>query len=155
MNRLVAKAFVKVGLLYPKIEGLIIFEQYQNGVEVTVKINNLPKFSRENGVFIGPFGFHLHNGNSCNEGTVNEPFPLAGEHYNPSNQPHGNHAGDFPVLMPMSNGTASMKFATDKFTVADILGKVVVVHLSPDDYRSEPAGNSGLKIACGVIKRAG
>lgn len=46
-----------------------------------------------------------------------------------------------------------MKFYTDKFTVEDIIGKSVLIHENPDDYRSQPAGNSGKRIACGVIRR--
>jgi len=65
--------------------------------------------------------------------------------------PHGNHAGDFPVLFS-NNGVARMCFFTNKFKVADIIGKAVVIHQNPDDYRTQPAGDSGKRLACGVIK---
>ena len=68
-----------------------------------------------------------------------------------TNQPHGNHAGDFPVLFS-NNGVARMCFFTNKFKVADIIGKAVVIHQSPDDYRTQPAGDAGKRLACGVIK---
>jgi superoxide dismutase, Cu-Zn family len=73
--------------------------------------------------------------------------------YNPLfiNQPHGNHVGDFPVLFS-NYGYAYMCFFTDKFKVADIIGKLVVIHENSDDYRTQPAGNSGKKLACGVIR---
>ena len=80
----------------------------------------------------------------------NDPFSEAGGHYNPTNQPHGNHVGDFPVLFS-NNGKALMSFFTDKFQVGDIVGKAVVIHLNPDDYRTQPAGDSGPRIGCGVI----
>lgn len=147
-----AKAMIKGGLLYPNINGVVLFTQYLDGVEVTAKIHNLPPFSRKNGLAIGPFGFHIHNGKNCEVGTISDQFPLVGSHYNPDDQPHGNHAGDFPVLMPLSDGTAIMKFVTDKFKISDVIGLPVLVHLSPDDYRTEPAGDTGEKIACGVIQ---
>ncbi|MGI6701283.1 MAG: superoxide dismutase family protein [Christensenellales bacterium] len=146
-----AKAVVKGGLLYPDINGTVLFTQFRDGVEINVKIHNLPAFSRADGKAVGPFGFHIHNGKSCEIGTIDDQFPLSGTHYNPGDRPHGDHAGDFPVLMPMSDGTAMMKFTSDKFLVSDIMGLTVLIHESPDDYRTEPAGNSGEKIACGVI----
>jgi Cu-Zn family superoxide dismutase len=65
--------------------------------------------------------------------------------------PHGNHAGDFPVLFS-NHGVARMCFFTDKFTVQDVLGKMLVIHENPDDYRTQPAGDSGRRLACGEIK---
>lgn len=146
-----AMAFVKGSKQYPMIYGMVHFQQFQDGVTIFAKIRNLPPFSR-NGTAVSPFGFHLHDGYSCEQGSIDEPFPLSGKHYNPKNQTHGNHAGDFPVLMPLSNGTAILKFITDKFTIPEILGKTVVVHQSPDDFLTDPSGNSGMKIACGTIK---
>lgn len=147
-----AYAVVKGGTLYPNINGAVFMTQYKDGVEVVAKIHNLPKFSREDNKFIGPFGFHIHDGGSCQKGNDKTPFPLAGRHYNPTNAPHGNHAGDLPVLMPMSNNTAIMKIMTDKFKLEDVAGLAIVVHLYPDDYRTDPDGASGPKIACGIIQ---
>lgn len=65
--------------------------------------------------------------------------------------PHGNHAGDFPVLFS-NNGRAFMCFFTDRFRVRDIVGKAVIIHQNPDDYRSQPSGNAGKRLACGVIR---
>lgn len=70
--------------------------------------------------------------------------------YNEDAQPHGNHSGDFPVLFS-NNGYARMSFFTNKFKPEDVIDKSVIIHLNPDDYRSQPAGNSGKRIACGVI----
>lgn len=147
-----ARATIEGGELYPKINGEVYLTQINYYVEVVARLYNLPAFSRKNGLAIGPFAFHIHNGDNCQKGTVENPFPNTGEHFNPDNQPHGNHAGDFPVLMPMKDGTVVMRFLTDKFKVEQVLGLPIVVHLSPDDYRTEPAGNSGQKIACGIIK---
>lgn len=150
MNRAAAK--IKGGALYPNITGNVYFLKTHEGVEVTADIYNLPPFSRGDSLAISPFGFHLHEGESCAEGTVKNPFPKTGGHYNPNDQPHGNHDGDFPVLFPTLTGRALMSFLTDRFTIADVLGKTVVIHQSPDDYRTQPSGNSGVKIACGVIQ---
>ncbi|MGJ0847981.1 recombinase family protein [Tissierella praeacuta] len=70
--------------------------------------------------------------------------------YNENTLPHGNHSGDFPVLFS-NNGYARMSFFTNKFKPEDVIDKSVIIHLNPDDYRSQPAGNSGKRIACGVI----
>ncbi|MGI6133765.1 MAG: superoxide dismutase family protein [Christensenellales bacterium] len=147
-----AKATISGGPHYPNINGEIYFTQINYYVEIVVRIYRLPSFSREDGKTVGPFGFHLHTGQSCEKGTKENPFPQAGEHYNPHNQPHGNHAGDFPILMPLKDGTVVMRFLTDKFKLDDVVGRAVVIHESPDDYRTQPAGGSGIKIACGIIK---
>ena len=147
-----AVAVLTGSINFPDITGEIIFVQTKAGVEVTAKVFNLPPFSRENGNVISPFGFHVHEGISCYKGSSENPFPRTGGHYNPDNMPHGNHNGDFPVLFPTTKGSAFMTFLTDRFTVNDVLGRVVVIHLSPDDYRTEPAGNTGEAIACGVIE---
>lgn len=147
-----ARATITGNNSYPKIKGEVYFTKINYYVEVVARIYSLPKFSRENGTTIGPFAFHIHNGNSCDKGSLDNPFPFSGSHYNPDKQPHGNHAGDFPVLIPLKDGSAVMRFITDKFTIDQVIGLPVVIHLSPDDYRTEPAGKSGEKIACGIIK---
>jgi len=66
-------------------------------------------------------------------------------------QPHGNHAGDFPVLFS-NNGYARMSFFTNRFCVQDVIGKSIMIHLHPDDFRTQPSGDSGKRNGCGVIK---
>jgi Cu-Zn family superoxide dismutase len=65
--------------------------------------------------------------------------------------PHGNHAGDFPVLFS-NDGYARMTFFTNKFTVAQVIGKAVIIHESPDDNKTQPAGAAGRRLACGVVQ---
>ncbi|NLC16314.1 MAG: superoxide dismutase family protein [Clostridiales bacterium] len=146
-----AIAVIKGGPHYPNINGEIEFRQLSEGVEVIVRVHNLPPFYREGDLAVGPFGFHIHDGNSCEPGTQDNPFPETGAHYNPTNAIHPNHAGDLPIIMPMSDGSAFMRFITDRFRLNEVLGKPVLIHQSPDDFRAQPAGNSGLKIACGII----
>lgn len=67
------------------------------------------------------------------------------------NQVHPKHAGDLPPLLACQ-GSAYLSVKTDRFCVEDILGRTVVIHSDPDDFHSQPAGNAGKKIACGVIR---
>ena len=97
------------------------------------------------------FGFHIHEGTRCS-GTSVDHFADAGSHYNPSNCPHPRHAGDLPPLF-VNNGRAWFATITPQFTVSDVIGHTVIVHSDPDDFHTRPSGNSGEKIACGMIKR--
>ncbi|ATW25187.1 superoxide dismutase family protein [Candidatus Formimonas warabiya] len=150
---MMAVAQIRGGPLAPNLRGIVYFRAVAGGTEVYANVTGLPPYRpAQNGQPpIGPHGFHLHQNGDCSVGDVNNPFQGAGEHWNPTNQPHGNHAGDFPVLFS-NNGNAWMIFFTDKFTVGDIIGKSVVIHQNPDDYRTQPAGNSGKRLACGVIR---
>jgi len=143
------------GPLAPDLRGMVYFQNLPGGTWVTVNIAGLPPYRPAHGNVppIGPHGFHLHQNGDCRIGDPANPFQAAGEHWNPDQQPHGNHAGDFPALFS-NNGIASMSFFTSKFKVADIIGRSVVIHQNPDDYRSQPAGNSGKRLACGIIEDA-
>lgn len=70
----------------------------------------------------------------------------------PDGTAHPRHAGDPPPLM-MYQGHAHLEVRTDRFRVADVLGRTVVIHSNPDDFHTQPAGNAGTKIACDVIGR--
>lgn len=136
----------------PDINGIAAFKNVPGGTEVIVMVKGLPAYSpAENGKSpIGPFGFHLHDNGNCDIGNPDSPFEAAGGHWNPDNQPHGNHAGDFPVLFS-NNGYSRMSFFTNRFHPEDVVGKSVIIHQNPDDYRTQPSGNSGNRLACGVI----
>ncbi|MFG6148770.1 superoxide dismutase family protein [Halobacillus sp. B23F22_1] len=138
--------------LAPELKGTVDFIQQPYGVEVIVQVEGLPMFEVKNGTQIGPHGFHIHNKGICEIGNGEKPFDSAGEHWNPDDQPHGNHAGDFPVLFS-NHGRARMIFFSDRFQVNDIIGKSIIIHQGPDDYQSQPSGKSGLRIACGVIEK--
>lgn len=149
-----AIAYLRGGPLAPEIKGAVSFRNVQGGTKVTIEVWGLPRYQpATNGKQpVGPHGFHLHERGTCKVGETDNPFMAAGGHWNPGNQPHGNHAGDFPVLFS-NKGFAYMSFFTDKFTVAEVIGKAVIIHESPDDYRTQPAGNAGRRLACGVIRR--
>lgn len=81
-----------------------------------------------------------------------DPFSNAMAHYNPENCPHPYHAGDMPPLFG-NQGYAFLMFLTDRFMVRNVIGKTVIIHDNPDDFTTQPSGNSGAKIACGVIQK--
>lgn len=147
-----AVSYVSGGPLTPDIQGVIVFVDVPGGTEAFAEIYGLPLYKPADGENppISPFGFHIHENGTCEVGDAAEPFTAAGEHWNPTNQPHGNHAGDFPVLFS-NDGYARMSFFTDKFKIPQIIGKTVIIHESPDDYRTQPSGASGKRLACGVI----
>ena len=144
----IAKVNIKGGKKYPKINGAVTFREVKNGVLVTAKVNGLPQSSDScTGRF---FGFHIHEGSSCS-GTISDEFANAKTHLNPTNCPHPFHMGDLPPLIE-NNGYAHMTVLINKFKIKDILGKVVIIHDSPDDFTTQPRGHSGSKIACGIIE---
>lgn len=144
-----AKAYVKGSRQHPKIDGLVTFKETKNGVLLTAKINGLPQ-SKDNckGRF---FGFHIHEGTSCTGNSTDE-FANTKSHLNPANCPHPFHIGDLPPLIE-NNGYSYMSVLINKFKIKDIIGKVIIIHDSPDDFITQPSGNSGTKIACGKIEK--
>ncbi len=133
---------------YPELEGTTYFYQTKNGVIVGAEISGLPK--AEDLCKSPVFGFHIHEGNECT-GNITDPFANVMSHYNPRKCPHPFHAGDLPPLFG-SDGYAFFVFLTDRFTVNEIIGKTIIIHSAPDDFTTQPSGNAGTKIACGVIK---
>lgn len=122
------------------IQGNVWFHQLDEGVMVTARLSGLPRD--------GFFAFHIHEGSNC----AGEGFPDTGGHFNPAATPHPDHAGDLPPLLSCK-GRAYLSVMTDRFCVADVLNRTVVIHSGTDDFRSQPAGDPGTKIACGVIRR--
>lgn len=149
----IAIANIKGGPLAPDISGKVLLKDVPGGVMVYADIKGLPPYQpgRGNKDPIGPHGFHIHENGDCSVGDPKDPFKAAGEHWNPDNQPHGNHAGDFPVLFS-NDGRAIMSFFTNEFKVADAVGKSIIIHENPDDYRTQPAGDAGKRLACGLIE---
>lgn len=131
--------------------GTVHFVQGMGSVQVSGEIHGLKPNSEH--------GFHVHEKGDCSSGDGIS----AGAHYNPGSDPHGkydatrHHAGDLPSLHADANGTATFSFSTSSFHVgrepADVVGKGLIVHRDPDDY-SQPAGNSGPRLACAVIVRS-
>jgi Cu-Zn family superoxide dismutase len=134
---------------YPSLNGVVKFYPTPYGTLVVAEILGLPRL--EDPCKKPIFGFHIHNGGSCT-GNDSDPFADTGMHENPFGCPHPYHMGDLPPLFG-AGGIAFSAFLTDRFTVDQVLGKTVIIHASPDDFISQPSGNAGEKIACGVIGR--
>ena len=127
---------------YPDLRGMVKFVPLCDGTLVIADICGLPDSET------GFFAFHIHEGGSCCEAG----FPNTGGHYNPGNTEHPKHAGDLPPLLSC-NGRAYMEVKTNRFCFSDVVGKTVVIHSHPDDFKTQPSGGAGSKIACGVIRR--
>ncbi len=114
------------------------------------------------GISSGPHGFHLHQTGECKR----PDFASAGGHLNPEGKSHGtmsaggSHLGDLPNLVIGESGTGSVTADISAPAeqalewIFDSDGTAVVIHAGPDDYRTDPAGNAGSRIACGVLERS-
>lgn len=143
-----AAADMKGNEYYPDIRGRVLFYNARGGVLVRAEITGLPKGQVDCDSPI--FAFHIHGGNYCT-GNADDAFANSGSHYNPQNCNHPYHAGDLPPLFS-ANGNAVLEVLTDRFSLPQAIGKTVIIHSGPDDFTTQPSGNSGKKIACGIIK---
>lgn len=143
-----AAATLRGSEAHEDIRGVVRFYQTAHGVLVVTDVEGLPSPAAPCASPV--FAFHIHSGGTCT-GNEADPFADAGTHYNPGNCPHPYHAGDLPPLFGCG-GRAFSAVLTDRFTLAEILGKTVILHAKPDDFTTQPAGNAGEKLACGVIR---
>lgn len=134
--------------------GQLILNAMGDGVHVSGEIGGLNR----NGVH----AFHIHEHGDCSAADASS----AGGHFNPSGQPHGrasqgpHHLGDADNLRANANGVARVDAHFRGVVLGgnaanNVVGKAIVVHAAPDDYQSQPAGNAGARIACGVIRAPG
>ena len=111
----------------------------------------------------GTHGIHFHQVGKCEGGTT--AFSTAGGHFNPLGRehglsnPNGPHAGDAPNIVIPASGVGRVSFTTNRVTLTagpislfDADGSAIVVHANADDQVSQPSGNSGARIACGVVR---
>lgn len=134
---------------FPGLTGAVWFCQTGLGVIICAEVSGLPHAALPCQERI--FGFHIHQGDAC-EGSPEDPFSATMSHYDPEGCPHPYHSGDLPPLFG-NDGLALSIFLTNRFSVEEIIGKTVLIHDQPDDFTTQPSGNSGRKIACGVIKK--
>lgn len=133
--------------------GTLTLEQHASNVRVEVSVRGLPA---------GEHGIHFHATGVC----AAPDFTSAGGHFNPTQRQHGlqnpqgPHAGDLPNLTVMADGngrlevvTASISLSPGSTSLFDADGTAFVVHAATDDQRTDPSGNSGARIACGVVTR--
>lgn len=129
--------------------GSVRFTPVAGGVRVQAQLESLTP---------GPHGFHLHEKGDCSAPDATS----AGGHFNPANQPHGHpdrnahHLGDLPMVVADQNGRGTLDYVAkgatlDSSSSTGIVGRAAVLHAAADDFTSQPAGNSGARIACGVI----
>jgi Cu-Zn family superoxide dismutase len=125
--------------------GTVMFEEHADGLHVTARLSGLTP---------GEHGFHIHAVGDCSAPDASS----AGPHFNPDSSVHGSpeamphHQGDLGNLTADANGEATYEKTLAGVRLATILGRAVVVHASPDDMTTQPAGNSGGRIGCGVIQ---
>ncbi len=134
--------------------GVATLTQTERGVEITLNARNLPPSSS--------LAFHVHQTGKCES----PKFTTAGDHFNPTGKSHGHkakggsHAGDMPNQQTAADGTLSTTILNTSITlddnkttgIMDTDGASLILHAKPDDYKSQPAGAAGDRIACGVIK---
>jgi superoxide dismutase, Cu-Zn family len=132
--------------------GEALLTETPHGVLIRTTLHGLPE---------GTHAFHIHQTGKCEP-----PFTTAGGHFNPSGKQHGienplgMHAGDLPNIHVPQDGRLTFDVFDPDVTMKPGLnslfhaeGSALVVHQGADDYRSDPAGNAGARIACGVITR--
>ena len=133
------------------VQGTVKFSQVRDLVSVSGTVTGLKPNARH--------AFHVHEKGDCSS----PDFNSAGGHFNPTGQPHGahnsgkHHVGDMPELMADASGTARIAFNSSSLKLRgpnSIVGKAVIVHVSPDDVNAQPTGNAGARLACGVINQS-
>ncbi len=132
-----------------KISGQATFTQTDGAVKVEVSVKGFPP---------GLHGIHVHEKGECHP----PDFMSSGGHFNPDNMPHGgpetpmHHAGDLGNIEVGADGTGKLVLTTKDLTVGEgthsVVGRSIMIHEKEDDLKSQPAGNSGARIGCGVIK---
>jgi superoxide dismutase, Cu-Zn family len=136
-----------------KLAGTAIFTRAADGgVDLVVDVSGAPA---------GEHGIHLHEKGDCSA----PDFSSAGAHFNPTNAPHGgpnspqHHAGDFGNITVAADGTGHLSLHSNMLTIGagpnSVVGHAIVIHEKADDLTSQPSGNSGARIGCGVVKEGG
>lgn len=146
-NHLRATAIAEIfgNSTHPNLHGAaLFFETEFYGLLMQIEVFGLP----DSALFLesGFFGLHIHEKGDCTP-----DFEFTGGHYNPSNQMHPFHIGDLPPLLS-DHGYAWMVVYDGRIRTPDIIGKSLIIHSQRDDFSSQPSGDSGEKIGCGVIR---
>lgn len=140
-----AFATIRGGTSYPDIYGTANFFEnpFTKGLIIEIEVTLLPSFTPDCPHFLG---MHLHEKGDCRNN-----FADTGMHYNPKKREHPCHAGDFPSLLN-NDGYAYLCFYDSFLTLEDVIGRSLIIHAKRDDFTTQPAGDSGEKIACGVVQ---
>ena len=141
-----------IAVLHPtadnKVGGTVTFTEEADGVRVQADIT---------GLTAGKHGFHVHEFGDCSAPDLTS----AGSHFNPTKKPHAGpddanrHVGDMGNIEADASGAAKLDYVDHEISLTNdqscVIGRSVVIHAKPDDLKSQPAGDSGARIACGVI----
>lgn len=129
------------------INGKISFYFISKGCLVVSEIFGLPKSNEK--CIIPIFAYHIHENGDCSL-DKNDTFSKVGSHLNNNKCDHPYHMGDMPPIFS-NNGYAFSVFYTERFKLSDVYGKSVIIHSKTDDFKTQPSGDAGEKIACGII----
>ena len=138
-----AIAYLSGDAAHPDVFGRVRFYTTPLGVYTVAEVSGL---GTDTGCQSPIYAMHIHEGGRC----VGN-FSTTGGHYNPRGCVHPYHAGDMPPLFA-SGGIGFLAFLTGRFTVDEIVGRSIIIHAHPDDFTTQPSGNAGARIACGVIR---
>src|SRR5256886_1909643 len=141
-----------IAVLHPtsgnKVAGTVMFTEEADGVRIHAEIKGLTP---------GKHGFHVHEFGDCSAADLSS----AGAHFNPTNKPHAGpddmqrHVGDMGNIEADASGAAKLDYVDHNISLvreqSSVIGRSVVVHAKADDLKTQPAGDSGARIACGVI----
>ncbi len=139
----VAAALINGNSAHEHLTGVVQFYYVPfGGMIIATELAGLPA-----GMVNGPefLGFHIHETGDCSD-----DFNHTGNHYNPDNLPHPHHLGDLPPILN-NNGYAYSVVYNSYLKTSDVLGKSVIIHSQRDDFTTQPSGDSGTKIGCGLI----
>lgn len=142
-NKPQAVAEISGNSLHPDLYGVArFFATPYDGILIAIEVSGLPNSTTAPNFL----GMHIHETGDCTP-----PFDRTGNHYNPHNQPHPHHAGDLPPLLN-NQGYSFTVFYNGYLTIEEIAGRSLIIHSQEDDFTTQPSGNSGDKIGCGVIR---
>jgi superoxide dismutase, Cu-Zn family len=141
-----------IAVLHPtagnKVSGMVTFTEVADGVQVRAEISGLTP---------GTHGFHVHEFGDCSGADANS----AGAHFNPTNKPHAGpdaaerHVGDMGNVQADASGKAKLDYVDHDISLRkdpkSVIGRSVIVHAQRDDLKSQPSGDAGARVACGVI----
>lgn len=144
-NRPQAMAWVRGNAANPRLSGLVKFYDTPfGGILVEAEVFGLPNITTPGSSNF--YAMHIHQFGDCSENFIH-----TGDHYNPGSTLHPQHAGDMPPLLG-NQGYAWTAFYDKRYRISDIINRSVIIHAHPDDFVTQPSGNSGEKIGCGLIR---
>ncbi|HLX08452.1 MAG TPA: superoxide dismutase family protein [Thermoanaerobaculia bacterium] len=150
-----AQAVLQPGRETSGFSGKVTFTQVAGGVRVVANVAGVAP--------PGNHGFHLHENGRCEPDPAGKDFTTAGGHFNPAGAPHAcpdaasHHAGDLGNIVIQADGSGHLDVTTSALTLSgpsSVIGRSVILHAGTDDCATQPTGNAGGRLACGVVTAA-